>query len=112
MIVFSVNFPSQCTSFLSEPNYSGPHSVLHGSEIYSSYTELYRIRIHTDVRTFSFLMEFFLFFSFFGGNTAFVWMEGSVGRGVGLLCLSNRAAFFILAILHCSVKRTAFQKKE
>ena len=34
-----------------------------------------------------------------------------MGRGVGLLCLSNRAAFFILAILHCRVKITAIQKK-
>ena len=59
MIVFSVNFPIKCTSLLSEQNRVRPHSVLHGSEIYSSCTELYRIRIDTDVRTFSFLMEFF-----------------------------------------------------
>ena len=61
MIVFSVNFPIKCTSFISEHNCVRPCSVLHGSEIYSSCTELYRIRIHTDVRTFSFLIEFFLF---------------------------------------------------
>ena len=59
MIVFSVNFPIKCTSLLSEQNRVRPHSVLHGSEIDSSCTELYRIRIDTDVRTFSFLMEFF-----------------------------------------------------
>ena len=57
-------------------------------------------------------MEFFLIFSFFifDGDVAFVWMEGSVDRGIGLLCLTNRVAFFILALLQCSRKRTAFQK--